>query len=434
MDGFQERLRLSLQWRLSWWLAVAMLLVAALAAAVSYLTALDEANEMQDQTLRQIGALYGADRLPVAGAIQFIGDDEAPVMLLGLRRTSAAGLAALPDGMHRASMNGVACRVLLRTVSPGLRLAVGQAIAFRDEIANHSALRTLLPLLLLVPLLPLLVVLLVRRLFLPVAVLAREADQRSEHELQALAPDFLPLELRPFVVAINRLLARVEKSMHQQRRFVADAAHELRSPLTALSLQAEALAVTALPAAATERIEALHLGIERSRVLLDQMLALARAQTILPRTAAPVPVLDIFRRVLEDLMPLAEARQIDIGVEAADDPRISGDPVDLLMLVKNLADNAIRYSPAGGKVDLCTHADGGQVVIEVCDRGPGIAPAQRERVFDPFFRVLGSEQSGSGLGLSIVAEIARRMGATVRLDWTDAAQMQGLRVSVRFQD
>lgn len=428
---------MSLQWRLSWWLTVAMLLVAALAAAVSYLSALDEANEMQDQTLRQIGALYGAGRLQAAdGVIQFVGDDEAPVMILGLRRdataVTAGALTMLPDGMHLATMNGAACRVLLRTVSPGVRLAVGQAVACRDEIANHSALRTLLPLLLLVPLLPLLVALLVRRLFLPVAALAREADRRSERELQALAPDFLPLELRPFVVAINRLLARVEKSMQQQRRFVADAAHELRSPLTALSLQAEALVSTTLAPPAQGRVAALRLGIERSRVLLDQMLALARAQTVLQRKSESVAVLSIFRRVLEDLMPLAEARQIDIGVESAGDFCLTGDPVDLLTLVKNLADNAIRYSPAGGKVDLCARAEAGQVIIEIIDRGPGIAPEQRERVFDPFFRVLGSEQSGSGLGLSIVAEIARRFGAAVHLDWTDAAQRQGLRVSVHF--
>lgn len=437
MDGLKERLNGSLQWRLACWLTAALLLVAALATAASYLTALDEANELQDQMLRQIGALYGDGLAPPRsdGAVAMMAYEESSVMVLRVGAAAGSGAPAslnlLPDGLHSVEMNGVSYRVLLRSLSAGGRLAVGQDASFRDEIANHSALRTLLPLLAALPLLPLLVAALVRRVFIPVGVLAHDVDQRSEQQLHALEPQFLPVELRPFVAAINRLLARVEKSVRQQRRFVADAAHELRSPLTALSLQAEALADTALPTGAAQRLAALRQGMERGRALLDQMLALAQAQTPPPRGAQAVSALGIFRRALEDLMPLAEARRIDIGVEGAD-ANIVGDPADLLMLVKNLADNAIRYSPIGGRVDLSMHADADGVHIEVCDRGPGIPVAERARVFDPFYRTLGGDQAGSGLGLAIVAEIARRMGAVVRLDWTDAGAMQGLRVSVRF--
>ncbi len=279
------------------------------------------------------------------------------------------------------------------------------------------------------------VAVLVRRLFQPMALLAREIDQRdqrSEQDLQELAQHGLPAEVQPFVVAINRLLARVAQAMHAQRRFVADAAHELRSPLTALSLQAESLATVELPSPALERLAALRLGIERSRVLLNQMLALARAQSPLPAAPAPVPLQRIFRRVLEDLYPLAEQKSLDVGMAEGPDVAVLADEIDLLVLVKNLVDNAIRYTPAGGRIDLRALGDGSVPRLQVSDSGPGIPPEQRQRVFDPFFRTLGNEHAGSGLGLSIVATIAARIGARLQLDWSDPVAASGLQVTVVF--
>jgi two-component system OmpR family sensor kinase len=231
-------------------------------------------------------------------------------------------------------------------------------------------------------------------------------------------------------VAINRLLARVAQSMTAQRRFVADAAHELRSPLTALSLQAERLGEADLSGAARDRLIALRCGIERSRNLVNQLLSLARAQAAGDDPPSSVSVQLVYRRVLEDLMPLAEAKHIDIGVDGEQDVHVRMSEADLLAVVKNLVDNAIRYTPDGGRVDLSVNAAEDRAVLQIKDSGPGIPLAERERVFDPFYRAPGSDDVGSGLGLSIVKAISDRVGAEIRLSFSDEPGQTGL--CIRF--
>jgi two-component system OmpR family sensor kinase len=218
--------------------------------------------------------------------------------------------------------------------------------------------------------------------------------------------------------------------METQRRFIADAAHELRSPMTALSLQAERLSAIEMSAAAHQRLLPLTQGIERSRKLIDQLLALATAQSSAERSQSSVSVHDIYRRVLEDLLPLAERRHIDIGVESFEDVQVVGNEMDLLILVRNLVDNAIRYTPEGGRVDLTVERAGESVILEVKDSGPGISAEEQLLVFDPFYRSLGTDESGSGLGLAIVKAIADRMGARLRLSFSDEKNKRGLCVSV----
>ena len=209
-----------------------------------------------------------------------------------------------------------------------------------------------------------------------------------------IAEEHLPIEVRPFVVAINRQLNRVDQSMESQRRFVADAAHELRSPLTAMSLQAERLADTPMPEQARERLVTLQRGIERGRNLLDQLLTLAKAQATSDVPQVPISVQGVYRRVLEDLLPLAEAKHIDIGVEGTQDAQVLMSELDLIAIVKNLVDNAIRYTPEGGKVDLSVTAHAGRATLQIKDSGPGIAVDERLRVFDSFYRTLGNNQVG----------------------------------------
>jgi two-component system OmpR family sensor kinase len=220
--------------------------------------------------------------------------------------------------------------------------------------------------------------------------------------------------------------------MVEQRRFVADAAHELRSPLTALSLQAERLANTEISANAHERLNTLRNGIERGRALLDQLLALARANTAEIEPASDVSIQQVVRKVLEDMMPLADAKGIDIGVVSAVDAHVHSNEVDIITLIKNLVDNAIRYTPAGGRVDLSVLTRNEAIALVIEDNGPGIPETERERVFDPFYRVLGSEEIGSGLGLSIVKTIAARNGAEVSLAFVNGLSKTGLRVTVTF--
>ncbi|HEX2518219.1 MAG TPA: ATP-binding protein, partial [Castellaniella sp.] len=290
------------------------------------------------------------------------------------------------------------------------------------------------PFLILVPVLLIAIAGIVHRMFRQTLDLSREVDAREETDLHPITNDHLPREIRPFIHAINRLLARVSESMESQRRFIADAAHELRSPAAALSLQAERLGRADMSDSARERLRTLRLGMDRNRHLLTQLLALAKAQTCADQqTPARPRVQDVFHSVLETVLPLAEAKHIDIGVTGSENPEISMSELDLMTLIRNLADNAIRYTPEGGTVDLCVTTRPGAIALSVSDSGPGIPAAERERIFEPFYRVLGNGQAGSGLGLSIVMAIVRRTGAQIALSHTDEQTQSGLRVTVTIR-
>jgi two-component system OmpR family sensor kinase len=442
MDGFQARLRDSIQLRLSLWLSMAILSVAILAGGLSFVSAFDEAIELQDGNLRQVAALVVHQptfaRHGNTGVAEV--DPESRLIVQSLASRNATGPAdrgALPvpptlsDGLHTLPLRETTYRVLIQTLPAGGRVVVAQETTVRDEIARDSAMRTVLPLLIMAPLLLLLVTHLVRTMLRPVTRLATAIDARSEQDLTPLQHDDLPREIRPFAAAINRLLARVAQSIEAQRRFVADASHELRSPMAALSLQAEMMGNVTMPDDARQRLSKLRLGIERGRKLLDQLLSLARSQSAQVVPASAVSVQRVFRRVLEDLMPLAEAKEIDLGVAPGVDAEITADETDLVALVKNLVDNSIRYTPPGGRIDLSVAESPSLVIVEVEDSGIGIPQHERERVLDPFYRVAGSEQSGSGLGLSIVKAIAERLHGRVEL--SNATQFaHGLKVRIVF--
>ncbi len=294
MDGLQKRLNTSIQFKLSFTLAVVILVLAALAGVFSYLSALDEAHDLQDDVLLQVARLVDREVLtapvPVRTDHGKTADNESRVFVQRLGETNPALIGegegqvlplpvTLKEGLQTVDVQGESFRVLVKTTAAGERLAVAQEAGLRNEIAQDGAWRTVMPFLVLVPLLLLIVADLVRKLFRPIAALAHEVDTRDEAALHPLGDQALPTEIRPFVTAINRLLTRTARSMELQRRFIADAAHELRSPLTAVSLQAERLSDLELSASAQERLKALHEGITRGRQLLEQMLALAHVQS-----------------------------------------------------------------------------------------------------------------------------------------------------------
>jgi two-component system OmpR family sensor kinase len=449
MDGSQRRVADSLQIRLSLWISLAILSVALIAGVFAYFSAFDEAHELQDDVLRQVATLFDRHHLsvPQAGDSGQATDSDAEsrvyVQLLSSATPGSVitgnskGLSlpsTLLDGLQTVTVGAETYRVLIRTMSNGQRLSVAQETAVRDEIAQDGALRALLPFLLLAPILLLVVASIVRKIFRPVAALSSEIDRRDDLELHPIPIATLPAEIRPLVIALNRLLQRVGQSMEVQRRFVANAAHELRSPLAAMSLQAERLADTPLSCEAADRLATLRQGIERGKVLLDQLLALARVQAASSAPEVSVSLQKIFRLVLEDLMPLAEAKNIDLGVASGQDGDVFVSQMDLISILKNLVDNALRYTPAGGRVDVSVLSTQGIISMLVEDNGPGIAPDERERVFDPFYRILGSDQIGSGLGLSIVQTIVARIGAEVRLGYANEELRSGLRVEVIFRE
>ena len=423
-------------------LALAIVIVAILAGAFSFFVAADEAHEFQDDTLRQIASLFDVQHMAISGTKNvgpaISSDEDARVILQYLNQdgsdvAGAAGLHLpknLPDGLQTVPVEGDLYRVLIATGSTGQRFAVAQATRVRNEMASDSAWRTIIPFVILFPILLLVVADLVDRMFRPVRALATQIDQRSVQELHPIEVDRFLVEIRPFAVAINRLLERIEQAMAGQRRFVADAAHELRSPLTALSLQAEHLAEAEMSEAARERLATLRRGILRGRNLLDQMLTLARVQSVEQSPRSLVSVQQIYRQVLEDVMPLADARGIDIGVEGDSDAQLWLHPIDLTTLVKNLVVNAISYTDAGGRVDLSVWRQAGRAVLQIQDTGPGIPEAERSLVFDPFYRSLGHDSEGAGLGLAIVKASVERLDGEIALGFTDEIHKSGLRFRI----
>lgn len=440
MDGRQGQMTRSLRRQLSQYLALSILLTACIAGAFSFYFALGEAHELQDDVLRQTASLLQQQNVHERTQLMRTAaesEELAHVIVepMGLRNGLGVPVS-LPDGFYGQVLKGTDYRILLSTQADGQRIVVAQPTAGRDAIARDSALRTLAPFLVLIPILILLVSSLVRKAMGPISDLAQQIDDRPEDSLEPLPPANLPEEISPFVAAINRLMARTAQSLADQRRFIADAAHEMRTPLTALSLQAERLAQADMSAVAQERLGTLRQGIARNRQLLDQMLSLAKQQ-VQPMQASSSTSLTSVREVclivLEGLMPLADARRIDLGLTDENDAQVNVPEQELMIIISNLTDNAIRYTPVGGRIDIGIKSQDNDVMVQVSDNGPGIPPAERQRVFDPFYRVLGSGETGSGLGLAIVMTTAKRIGAQLHLDYTDAVRKQGLQATLRMR-
>ena len=311
-------------------------------------------------------------------------------------------------------------------------IQVAQDIAVRREIASTMALRTVAPIVLIAPMLMLLVWWVVSTSLAPVARVRRQLAGREADELSEVSEAGLPDEIRPLVHELNLLFERVRQAFDTQKSFVADAAHELRSPLAALKLQVTALKRASDDAAREAALVRLSAGIDRAGRLVEQLLVLARQQARVATGARreAVALAEVAKAEVAEIAAVAQSRSIDVGVREADEAVVSGYPEALRIMLRNLLDNAVKYTPAGGAVDVVVRRELGALILEVEDSGPGIAQEDRERVLDRFYRVAGTETTGSGLGLAIVKSIADLHGATLDLDRSE--RLGGLRVRVRF--
>lgn len=445
MAGGKKQMSTSIQRRLSIGLSGAIVFTAFFSCALTFWFALDEAHELQDDTLSQIAHVINyssATGNRLSQTVQKMeGDNDARIAMEfitaeGVPHPQSDIAFQLPqpiaNGFQEVVANGQRYRVLVYPLSPQLRVAIGQRIEVRNDIAFDSALRTLIPLVLLLPVLLLVSRVLIQRSFAPLRRLAREVDQRDDNDLTPFEDPQIPQEIVPFLTGINKLLSKVDGTLQTQKRFIADAAHELRTPLTALSLQIERLADAQMSPDAQARLMVLRQGLARAKALVGQLLSLARAQQSPPRRSAdPLRIGDLFREVIESLYPLAAEKSIDIGMVPVSGPErpLFVDKETLYTAVKNLAENSIRYIPENGQIDLRACFTAQAVMIEVEDNGPGIADAERERVFDAFYRPEGTTPPGSGLGLSIVKVSVSRLGGSVTLHSADHFAT-GLRVGI----
>ena len=417
MHHFIQTLKQSLQVRISIALILMFLPLSIIAGAFSYYQTYHEAEELQDDLLRQTAAYINpktTDYTQIDSEnhilIQTFGQEDT----VPLSNTLGEGFHTIKGGVDDDDDDDEYRAYIHQT--PQGKIAVLQETEYRDDLAATAAYQSVLPLLIALPLMILLTVWITYRAMRPVKTLSASLGQRRSDDLSPLDGEGVPSEIQGFVTAINQLLQRTGENIRRQQRFIADAAHELRSPLTALSLQAERL--TKLPQSdeAREQTGLILQSIQRNRHLLEQLLTHARAQgSETQRNLTDISLQAQFRRVLQELMPLALNKQQDIGVAVENDLRIRADDTEIYTLIKTFTDNAIRYTPAGGRIDIGFSETPTTLTIWVEDDGPGIPAAERSRVTDAFYRILGTEQQGTGLGLSIADAIAKRYGGKLIL-------------------
>ncbi len=314
-----------------------------------------------------------------------------------------------------------------------VRVVVGQSHLFRDELIGKITTRLALPLLVGLPLSAVWIGLALTRGLASVSEVAEDIKARGPEQLDAVAPARAPEEIRPLVDSLNNFLSRLARARAGERRFTADAAHELRTPLAGLRTQAQVALRAEDETTRRHALEQVLTGTGRAAHLVDQLLTLARLDPTRPQTVpSPADLTAVAGEVCADLGAAALARDIGLALDAGEGagPRVNCTDDWLRILVRNLVDNAIRHTSAGGAVRVAIETAPGQATLLVEDDGPGIPAAERQTVFERFRRLAGQEVEGSGLGLSIVARIAELAGATVALD--DGAGGRGLAVRVRF--
>ena len=423
------------------WLLALFTTVGFVGGLAAYLVALHEPDAFLDDQLRQVALNVGdtpgartqsAPRIPDIDpedeiVIEIWDADGKPVRLsrfrLGIPRHQATGFS-----VERAVGEDWRTYTLIghdRTVQ------VSQRMSVRQELATNSALNTVLPLAVLVPLSWLMVGFVVRRVLQPLQELADGMGRRKTGSDLPLAVAGLPSEVTPLVDAMNDLLDRQHKLLEYRQRFISDAAHQLRTPLTALRLQAGNLGRAPLPPETQDLVRQMELGLKRISSTISQVLVLARAEA--PDAAGNVQPNDlgtIVKEAMAAFLPLADERRIDLGMANAVDALIVCDRTEMRTLVDNLLDNAIRYTPAEGRVDVSIIAKAERIVLQVADTGPGIPDEARDRVFDRFFRHASAETEGTGLGLAIVKAIADRSNGEISL--ANRSDRSGLVARVSF--
>ncbi|MDY0962653.1 ATP-binding protein [Massilia sp. CFBP9026] len=437
----------SLRGRLLWFLLAAITLAAVAQATIAYRTALHDADQIFDYHMQQMalslrsGTPLSNDeaRARMEAESSASGNDDMVVQMWspdGVQMFHSVSRARLPQravlGFSNVRANGTTYRVFSIQTS-NQTVQVAQDLAVRRNMAGNLALRTLGPIAVMMPILMLVVWWVVSGSLQPVARVRSQVAARQADDLSPVSDTGLPDEVRPLVQELNLLFGRVRTAFEAQQHFVADAAHELRTPLAALRLQAQSLDRADTPEARRVAVSRLTAGIDRATRLVEQLLVLARQEATAAEgtVARPVDLADLARRTVADLAGVAAAKGVDLGVQQADPATALGQPDALQILLRNLVENAVKYTPGGGTVDIAVQHESGKIVVQVEDSGPGIPPEERERVFDRFYRVAGSDAAGSGLGLAIIKAIAERHGATLTLD--SSARLGGLKAVVTFR-
>lgn len=423
------------------WLLALVIVGVGFAGWLIYRQALAEANELFDYQLEQIAAALPSE--PFSSVLQSRSDSDEGVVIQIWNRNGVLMYYSHPRvplaphaeiGFSTETTSRGVWRVYSAIVGDNV-VQLAQPLSIRNRLAAGVAWRTLWPLVLLLPLLGMAIWIIVGRGLRPLQRVTRALDARHPEALDPLPDNRLPEEVAPVVQALNALLKRLAMALDTQKAFVADAAHELRTPLAAVQIQAQLVARAKDDESRKEALDDLQAGITRATRLAAQLLALARAEPDGKSVMAPVDLNAVLDDCVRASVLLAQQRGVDLGIENSETASVMGDGNALHVMFNNLIDNATKYTPQGGRVDVYLRLTDGQPVVEIADNGPGIPADERERVFDRFYRVGAGENrartdvAGSGLGLAIVRRIAVQHGATVSLS---EPRNGGLLVSIRF--
>ncbi len=444
---------MSIRKRLLAWLLSTLILAGATGEIAIYERTLSGVNRMQDYALEQVAfSMEYANKLVPQNfeeesesdsdddmgskgrdedGFEFVGQmwDRRGNLVLSssaaapLPRFGAEGLDTVSWHEHNWRIFGVKFK--------GKFIQVAQPVSVRSNTAAEIAEDALFPMAILIPVLGLLIWIGVSYGLKPLNKVASDLETRNADSMQPISLNGLPQEIKFMVSSLNNLLERLSNAFEHQKNFIADAAHQLRTPLTALHLQAEIVSRSEHREAISEAIIHLKQGISRSSHLVEQLLTLARNQPDKKRFEV-VDLNDLSKNAICEIAPLAEAKHIDLGLDSSGSVLVNGDREALKVLLVNLIDNAIRYIPEAGKIDVRVRSWKTHAVLEVEDDGPGIPEEERERVFDRFYRGMGNDVLGSGLGLSIVRNIIEMHGASISL--RNAQRETGLLVHIAFPE
>jgi two-component system OmpR family sensor kinase len=409
------------------WLVVALAAGAAVVVVLTYGYAHEALDRVFDDELRQIAeAVHLREDWKDTGTVRIARPD----FLYAVRAYDEKGRLffetmvtarpfdaprSLEPGYSEIESLGELWRVYTHVAPEGI-VQVAQPVAMRERLARELSLRMLLPVLLLIPILGGVVAWVSRRGLAPLEHTSRRVQERDAGRLDPLPTQDVPIELRPLVDALNALLARLAASMDAQHAFLADAAHELRSPVAALALQAQLADRAHSPETRAAAFADLKQGIARASRLVEQLLNLERLQRGGQEPAGPVDLARLAREVVASCAARADALGVDLGVEAPPSAGVSGAEAELRSLIANLVDNALRYAPRDTEVTVAVRPVGEGVELQVLDDGPGIPADHRARVFERFQRIPGDATHGSGVGLHIVAKVVERHRGRIALE------------------
>jgi two-component system OmpR family sensor kinase len=416
----------SLRLRLTFAVTSAIIGIGLLAMMAAYFNARQEIDEMFDFEIKAFA--LSIDPSDILRTGRDIPDDDIVLQVWaedGTETYSSDPSQSIPrsgvTGYSTLAGETGPCRAYVRRIG-NYDVQVSQALSSRRELAVAYSLRLLAPLLLVMPLMAAAIWWLIWRSMRPVDQLGTALAARTDGALDAVDTRQLPKELLPLVAGFNHLLQKLKAAFEAQRNLIADAAHELRTPLAVVQIQAQTLERLGGPHQQSAALSTLLQGVSRATRVVQQLLTLARHDTPgTTPTEASVDLTDLVRAALAELLPLASAQHIEMSLQADDDVPviIQGDHRALHALVANLVDNAIKYTPAGGEVSVTLSTDHHhRADLVVADTGPGIPVEQRRLVMDRFYRIPGSAAVGSGLGLSIAAAVVQQHRGTLTLNET----------------